>query len=121
MLPTILLFFCTVKYSCYLFFSATDEAGNTIFCWSEKDKSYILSGYFYTYMVLQVFGGSLAEKFGTKIVLGTGTMICALSNFFIPLAAKQSLWGVFVIRLIQGLAGGVTYPCLAPMIMRLIN
>ena len=101
--------------------SVTDDSGNVIFCWSEDDKGWLLSGYFYGYIVLQVFGGSLAEKFGTKIVLGGTTLLCAILTLLIPIAAKENIWIVFTMRVFQGLAAGVTYPCLPPMIMRLVD
>ena len=98
--------------------SVTDNSGHVILCWSESDKGWILSGYFYGYIVLQVFGGSLAEKVGTKIVLGGATIFCALLTLLIPIASKENMWIAFTMRVLQGLAAGVTYPCLPPMIMR---
>ena len=77
-----------------------------------------MSGYFYGYIALQVFGGSLAEKFGTKIVLGWTTIFCAILTLLMPIASKKDIWIVFTMRVFQGLAAGVTYPCLPPMIMR---
>ena len=98
--------------------SVTNEGGDVIFCWSESDQGLLLSAYFYGYIVFQVFGGSLAEKAGTKIVLGGTTLFCALLTLLLPIASKQSIWIVFILRIFQGLAAGVTYPCLPPMIMR---
>ena len=98
-----------------------DDSGNVIFCWSEDDKGWILAGYFYGYIVLQVVGGSLAEKYGTKIVLGATTIFIAILTLLIPVASKSSMWMIFAVRVFQGLAAGVTYPCLPPMISRWVT
>ena len=95
-----------------------DKDGHVVFCWNESDKGWLLAGYFYGYIVLQVVGGSLSEKYGTKIVLGATTMFIALLTLLIPVASKENLWIVFTLRVLQGLAAGVTYPCLPPMIMK---
>ena len=96
----------------------TDDSGNVVFCWAEKDKSNLLSAYFYGYIILQIFGGSLAEKFGTKIVLGGSTFLCSILSLLLPVASKESLWISFAMRVGQGLVAGVTFPSLPPMIMR---
>merc|ERR1711884_443498 len=97
--------------------SVTDESGNTVFCWEEKDKSNLLSAYFYGYIILQIFGGSLAEKFGTKLVLGSSALVCSILSLLLPIASKESLWISFALRMCQGLVGGVTFPSLPPMIL----
>ena len=48
-------------------------------------------------------------------------MFCAILTLFIPVASKGDMWFLFAIRVFQGLAAGVTYPCLPPMIMRLVD
>ena len=99
-------------------FRITNDSGDVIFCWSEKDKGWLLAGYFYGYIILQIFGGSLAEKFGSKVVLGGSTIICSILTLIIPIASKENIWIVFVMRVFQGLAAGVTFPSLPPMITR---
>ena len=102
-------------------FSVTDASGNIVFCWNEKDKSNLLSAYFYGYIILQIFGGSLAEKFGTKIVLGLSGLVCSVLSLLLPIASKESLWISFAMRICQGLVAGVTFPSLPPMIMRYLS
>jgi MFS family permease len=99
-------------------FRITTDSGDVIFCWSERDKGWLLGGYFYGYIILQIFGGSLAEKFGSKIVLGVSTIICSILTLIIPIASMENIWLVFAIRVCQGLAAGVTFPSLPPMITR---
>ena len=71
--------------------------------------------------MFQILGGTLAEHIGTKMVLGYTTLFVALTTLLIPVASRQGIWIVFALRVIQGLAAGVTYPCLPPMIMRCVN
>ena len=110
------------SFSLYVFhLSVIDDSGNVIFCWNEYDKGLLLSAFFYGYMVFQVLGGTLAEKFGTKIVLGGANLFCSLLTLVIPVAAKQNIWFVFGLKVMQGVASGVTYPSLPPLIMRQVN
>ena len=102
----------------FLHHSVIDGSGTEILCWSENDQGLLLSAYFYGYIIFQIFGGTLAEKIGTKIVLGSTTLFGAIITLIIPVASKQNLWIVFALRILQGLAAGVTYPSLPPMVMR---
>ena len=77
-----------------------------------------MSAFFYGYIVLQILGGTLAEKIGSKTVLGSTQLLCAIITLTIPVASKVSLWLIFTLRVLQGLAAGVTYPSLPPMITR---
>ena len=70
------------------FFSVVNSQGHTRFCWTETQKSWIKASFFYGYIAMQVFGGSLAEKFGTKTVLGLANSLAALMALFIPLLSK---------------------------------
>jgi len=98
--------------------SVTMSDGKVRFCWSEWQKSWIKGSFFYGYIAMQVFGGSLAEKFGTKIVLGMANTLTAILSLFIPVVSNMDWQGLLVLRIFQGLAESVTYPCLPPMIMR---
>merc|ERR1719189_2272872 len=90
--------------------SVQDEFGNIVFCWSEKEKGLLLGGYFYGYIALQIFGGSLAEKFGSKLVLGGATIVGSIISMLIPIASNQPIWLLFAMRVFQGLFAGVTFP-----------
>ncbi|RWS12846.1 hypothetical protein B4U79_07937 [Dinothrombium tinctorium] len=45
---------------------------NGEFSWSENTKSYVLGSFFWGYVLTQIPGGRLAEKFGSKHLLGFG-------------------------------------------------
>ena len=101
-----------------LYSTTTDPSGNVVFCWDVNDQELLKSAFFYGYIVFQILGGTLAEKIGTKLVLGSTALFSAIVTLVMPVASKQSMWIVFTLRVLQGLASGVTYPCLPPMIMR---
>ena len=82
-------------------FSVTNEDGGTRFCWSEWQKSWIKGSFFYGYIVMQVFGGSLAEKFGTKIVLGLANTLTAIMALFIPYISKLDWQALLILRIMQ--------------------
>ncbi|XP_037824473.1 probable anion transporter 6, chloroplastic, partial [Lucilia sericata] len=48
------------------------------FDWTEKNKSLLLSSFFWGYVITQVPAGQLARKFGGKIMLLTGVFVCSL-------------------------------------------
>ena len=106
-----------MKYT-FLYLSVTDDRGRVIFCWSENDQGLLLSSFFYGYIVFQILGGTLAEKIGTKRILGGATLFCSILTLLIPIVSNESIWLVFALRVLQGLANGVTYPSLPPLVMR---
>ena len=78
-----------------------NREGNVRFCWSEWQKSWIKGSFFYGYIVMQVFGGSLAERLGTKVVLGTANTLTALMTLAIPFVAKLDWRALIAIRVLQ--------------------
>lgn len=51
---------------------------------------------------MQIPGGILAQKYGTKTVFGLSNGLAALLSFTIPVSAKMSYKYLIIIRLIQG-------------------
>ncbi|XP_045116089.1 sialin-like isoform X1 [Portunus trituberculatus] len=80
------------------------------FAWDENVQGLILASYFYGYLFTQVPGGWVAEKFSAKHVFGVGALINAICAILSPIAAKGSYIWLIVIRIIMGIAGGVTLP-----------
>src|SRR5215468_10658334 len=44
------------------------------FGWTETTKGFVLSSFFFGYMLLQVASGTLANKYGGKIILGVAVL-----------------------------------------------
>ncbi|KAI8118081.1 putative inorganic phosphate cotransporter [Lucilia cuprina] len=81
------------------------------FDWSEKNKSLLLSSFFWGYVITQVPAGQLARKFGGKIMLLTGVFVCSLLTVLTPICARIGDWQlVCALRVIQGLSQGFLFP-----------
>ncbi|XP_031343252.1 sialin-like [Photinus pyralis] len=80
------------------------------FDWDSKVQGYVLSSFFYGYILTQVAGGWLAGKFGGKHVFGIGIAVTAALTIVSPFAAKQSYYLFMALRVIEGIFEGVTYP-----------
>lgn len=83
------------------------------FNWNPKDKGYILSAFFYGYVVAQIPGGWLGGRFGGVPVLGCGVLFAALCTLTIPFFANHGgTMAIMVLRTVTGLFQGCTYPCI---------
>lgn len=91
--------------------------GNSVppgeFDWDSETRGYILSSFFWGYVVTHMPGGILAEKFGGKYSLGLGMLGTAIFTLLTPVVVKYGDWqGLVAIRVIEGLGEGTTYPAL---------
>jgi len=99
--------------------SAGDECGgeseekaleNGPFVWDENIQGLVLASYFYGYILTQVGGGWVAEKFSAKHVFGVGAVLNIICTILTPFAANINYVCVIVLRVIMGIGGGVTLP-----------
>ncbi|GIY40928.1 hypothetical protein CDAR_540091 [Caerostris darwini] len=88
------------------------------FIWSPKMQGVILGSFYYGYSISQIPGARLAEIYSGKWILGFGIFISALLAFLIPEAAKFHTTALIVVRALQGLAQGVTFPALYNLLGR---
>ncbi|XP_040563687.1 sialin-like isoform X2 [Lepeophtheirus salmonis] len=91
------------------------------FDWSEEQKNLILGSFFYGYVLTQIPGGYLAEKYGGKWLFGLGTLSTAILTILTPLAASLGITALVVLRIIEGLAEGVTFPVMHALISKWIH
>ncbi|PNF31193.1 putative inorganic phosphate cotransporter [Cryptotermes secundus] len=90
------------------------------FVWDESVQGIILGSFFYGYVVTQIPGGRLAELYGGKLVFGLGVLITGILTTLSPLAAKLGTSFFIVIRVLEGLGEGVTFPSMHVMLARWI-
>ena len=65
----------------------------------------MLGSYYYGFMLTQIPGGILSEKFGAKWIMGIMTFFAGILTLFHPLAARSGGIGALMgIRVLQGLA-----------------
>lgn len=72
------------------------------------------------YIYFQIPGGRIAEIFGGKLVYGIGVLLTAIFTILSPIAAKVDFKFFIVVRVLEGLGEGVTYPAMHAMLARWI-
>eukprot|EP00095_Tigriopus_kingsejongensis_P002481 maker-scaffold988_size73003-snap-gene-0.16 protein:Tk02481 transcript:maker-scaffold988_size73003-snap-gene-0.16-mRNA-1 annotation:"hypothetical protein TcasGA2_TC006625" len=80
------------------------------FVWDEARQGLVLGSFFYGYVVTQYPGGRLAEHFGAKWIFGIGILITSVFTLLTPIAAQTDFILLIVVRVIEGLGEGVTFP-----------
>lgn len=88
------------------------------FHWSETTKGFVLSSFFIGYMALQVVSGTLANRYGGKIVLGFAVLWWSLFTVLTPPAAMVSLTTLIGARIALGLGEAAVFPASINMISR---
>jgi ACS family sodium-dependent inorganic phosphate cotransporter len=88
------------------------------FGWSDTERGLVLSSFFAGYMVTQVLGGWLAQKWGGKAVLGFGVVWWSVFTILTPLSALTSFPVLIATRIAMGLGEGVAFPSVYHMFGR---
>jgi ACS family sodium-dependent inorganic phosphate cotransporter len=73
------------------------------FGWSNVTKGYVFSAFFWGYLLMQIGGGYLANRFGAKLVLGCAVVFWSLFTILTPWAALISLPALLAVRFLMGL------------------
>ncbi|XP_034654017.1 putative inorganic phosphate cotransporter [Drosophila subobscura] len=77
----------------------------------EGQKSYMLSSFFWGYIVTQVPGGYIAQRYGAKMLLLAGLAAAAILTIISPLALKLGGWiALCAVRFTMGLTQGAVHP-----------
>ncbi|XP_057652538.1 putative inorganic phosphate cotransporter [Diorhabda carinulata] len=90
------------------------------FDWDEKTQSIVLGSFFYGYVLTQIPGGRLAEIFGSKRVYGIGVLITSIFTLLSPIAARTNFTLFIIVRVLEGMGEGVTFPSMHAMLARWI-
>ncbi|KAL5286732.1 hypothetical protein ACFFRR_008004 [Megaselia abdita] len=128
-LQCFLLFLClTVAYALRVNLSvaivAMTNANSTNpdfpeYTWNEKTKSLLLSSFFWGYIITQIPGGAIAQKYGAKYCLLIGLLLCSLMAILTPYFAAIGDWPlVCALRVVQGLCQGVLFPSVHTLISK---
>jgi MFS family permease len=81
------------------------------YCWSKPQEGVVLGSFFYGYIYTQVMGGWLSTRFGGKWVFGLGVLGTAVLTIITPWVA-HSLPLLIVVRVLEGVGEGVTFPAM---------
>ncbi|KAK9502555.1 hypothetical protein O3M35_011313 [Rhynocoris fuscipes] len=80
------------------------------FHWTAAQQGFIHAGLFYGYIATQLVGGILADLFNHKVVLMSGFITSVLCVLLTPaVTILFDFIGLILIRVILGLAQGITY------------
>lgn len=83
---------------------------------TDYQKGYILSAFFFTYALFQIPLGTLADRFGPRLVLALS--IVAWSLVTASTALVNGFVGLVVVRLLLGITESGAYPAAAALIKR---
>uniref|UniRef100_A0A8C9D8I4 Sialin n=1 Tax=Panthera leo TaxID=9689 RepID=A0A8C9D8I4_PANLE len=83
--------------------------------WDAETQGWILGSFFYGYIITQIPGGYIASKVGGKLLLGFGILGTAIFTLFTPVAADFGVGALIVLRALEGLGEGVTFPAMHAM------
>jgi len=86
--------------------------------YSPATQGIVLSAFFWGYIVSQLAGGWMADRFGGKAVLGFGVACWSLATFVTPLAASASLPILLGARVLLGIGEGVNFPAIHSLAAR---
>lgn len=86
--------------------------------WSLQTQGMVLSSFFLGYLVLQVVGGRLADRFGGKVVLGAGVLLWSLFTVLTPPAAMLGIGVLLATRIAMGMGEAVTFPSIYSLYSR---
>jgi MFS transporter, ACS family, solute carrier family 17 (sodium-dependent inorganic phosphate cotransporter), other len=77
--------------------------------WTETTKGVVMSSFFIGYMLFQIPGGYLTNRFGGKIVLAAAVTWWSAATFLTPIAAGISYSALIICRIAMGLGEAVTF------------
>ncbi|KAJ8922177.1 hypothetical protein NQ315_004112 [Exocentrus adspersus] len=91
--------------------SNVDTTADGEFLWETDIQGYVLSSFFYGYVITQIPFGILSKRYGSIYFLGVGMLINSVFGLLVPVAAHMGLWWLITVRFIQGLGEGPIVPC----------
>ncbi len=74
-----------------------------VFVWDKEIQGHVLGAFFYGYLVSQVPGGMLAERFGGKWVFAAFTAVSTLATLLTPMGARVSHIFLILLRVLAGI------------------
>lgn len=88
------------------------------FGWGPQIQGTVLSSFFVGYLLLQIAGGKLADRFGGKVVLGIGVLMWSLFTILTPISASFGIAILILNRILMGMGEAVTFPSIYALLAR---
>ena len=70
--------------------------------WTDVQKGWVFSFFFWGYLVMQIGGGYLANRFGGKLILGWAVVFWSIFTVLTPMAAFLSIPALLAVRFLMG-------------------
>jgi ACS family sodium-dependent inorganic phosphate cotransporter len=86
--------------------------------WSPEAQGRVLASFFVGYLLLQVAGGRLSDRFGGKAVLGAGVLLWSLFTILTPAGAYLGFGALLAVRILMGMGEAVTFPSIYTLYSR---
>lgn len=87
--------------------------------WGNRERGLVLSSFFWGYVLMQVPGATLANRYGPARFVLLGVTGCALLTCFTPLIAAWGGWKLLcALRMAEGMCQGVIFPSVHFMLGR---
>jgi sugar phosphate permease len=74
--------------------------------WDERQCGIVLSAFYWGYVLTQVLGGSLSDRYGGDVVQWVTGVVWSLSTLSSVYLAQVSIWPLVLARFLTGLAQG---------------
>ncbi|KAI4903222.1 hypothetical protein NFI96_021620 [Prochilodus magdalenae] len=71
--------------------------------WDSETQGWILSSFFYGYIITQIPGGYLARRYGAKWLMGCGLLGTAVFTLVTPVAAHMGAGYLIAVRVLEGI------------------
>ncbi|KAF9027684.1 hypothetical protein BGZ52_002409 [Haplosporangium bisporale] len=85
--------------------------------YTKQQQGFILSAFFFGYIMTQILGGAMADRYGAKPVLAIGAFTWTLFTLLTPLASQKGyLWMVFI-RIGLGLGEVIALPVSSSLVV----
>ncbi|XP_037049155.1 sialin [Bradysia coprophila] len=85
------------------------------FEWNEKQQGMLLGSFYWLHWVMQIPGGILARKYGTKLVFGLSNVIGCLMCSIMPIVSFLDYRLLIFVRVLQGFICGLAWPAMHNM------
>ncbi|KAF5284891.1 hypothetical protein FQR65_LT13367 [Abscondita terminalis] len=80
--------------------------------WSLNEQYYVLTSFYWTYIIAQIVCGMIIQTYGTKKIFGLSLLITSICNLCVPFASGIHYILVVILQSIQGFAQGFTWPAI---------
>ncbi|GBM03525.1 Sialin [Araneus ventricosus] len=97
----------------------TDETNNhSEFTWDFKTQRVVLESFFYGFCLSQIPAGFSSDVYGGKWPFGISVLVTALACLLIPSAARTSNGALISVRVVQGMAAGISVPSINTLLAK---